>query len=170
VTQATDQHGISEGDMVTLTEKYDGTTVQATNKGVFKRKDNFQQGDRRKHASSEHERYSLERLNLEDDSSCSAGLNGYIKEAVKPYFAQFAQLEDGLCVYFEAIGTNIQSRFGLDLNGERWHDIRVFDFTFKGKFLPWQQTVQLAKKYNLPLVKYYEPQPLSYEKLVNQLK
>jgi hypothetical protein len=57
-------HGLTPSSCVYLTEKWDGTTVQATNRGVFKRRDRFAVGDQRKHEAAESERYDIERLDI----------------------------------------------------------------------------------------------------------
>jgi len=140
---ATAVHGLRPGQRVVLTEKWDGTTVQATNKGIFKRKDRFGLGDPRKHAATEEERYDIERVDLEHPQ------NRHIATSVRVYLERFNAMEPDLCVYFEAVGSNIQARF---THLPEFADIRVFDFARSGRFLPWSETTSLAKKYDLPIV------------------
>jgi hypothetical protein len=196
---------LHHNDSVILTEKYDGTTVQATKYGVFKRKDKFQVGDLRKHdVVDESERYDVERIDLEN--GCKHGINLYIKQAVLPYLEIFKQFDkeendngvDGggeLCCYFEAYGTNIQSRFNPKKNQlendnnemsnnnnnnndnyndkdevKVWHDIKVFDFSRNGKYLNWSSCQKLAKKYNLPLVASFSVEKLDLYSILLKLK
>lgn len=179
---ASQQHGIVANDpdcLIVLTEKWDGTTVQATNKGVFKRCDKFVNGDPKKHAADEDERYGIERLNIGFDEFLQHGSISkaakydepakYIQEAVEKYYHAFAGLEDGLCVYFEAVGTRIQARFPAVSETEQWHDIRVFDFAKNGRFLPWAETRALAERHHLPIVGYTSPAPLDLPLLLEKL-
>jgi len=112
------------GREVLFTEKWDGTTVQATRDGVFKRKElllvspqrspnlprfcpeftrigSNQRGSEAKHGAPEVERYDIERINLSDPAY------KYIAAACAPHLAAFKQLAPGLCVYFEAVGSKI---------------------------------------------------------------
>lgn len=128
-----------------LTEKWDGTTVQATNQGVFKRFDKIKKGDSRKHNASEAERYDIKELDLDDKS------NKHIAKALKNYVEVFKTLPDGYCVYFEALGPNIGGRFK---HIPSFHEIRVFDFSLKGEYLPFEEAITLAEQYELPLTSY----------------
>jgi hypothetical protein len=90
------------GAEIFLTEKWDGTTVQATCEGIFKRKELLQRGSSAKFdCKDEAERYDIERINLEDPAY------KYISAACAPYIDMFAALPKGLCVYFEAVGSRI---------------------------------------------------------------
>lgn len=90
------------GEEVFLTEKWDGTTVQATCDGIFKRKELLQRGSSAKfECKGEAERYDVERINLEDPA------HKYIAAACSPYMDIFASFPKGLCVYFEAVGSRI---------------------------------------------------------------
>lgn len=150
-----------EGETVYVTEKWDGTTVQATNTAVFKRLDQFKKGDPRKHTASEQERYRLEQLDLDSSQ------NKYIASAVERYRETFARLPSGVCVYFEAIGSHIGPRFRhLD---ETFYDIRVFDFARDGVFLSFDDTIALAGEYDLPLVHYEEIENVTVAALVERL-
>ena len=132
-----------EGDAVVLTEKWDGTTVQATRDYVAKRFDNFRGGDRRKHGATERERYRLERIDLE------AKEHRQIALALAPHRDALRQLPPGLCVYFEACGPKINARFRHLPDS---HAIRVFDFARDGHFVSWPETEALATRFALPLV------------------
>ena len=113
---ATALHGLSNGQPCILTEKWNGTTAQATNRGVFRRRDRFAVGDRCKHGASGEDRYFLERLDL--SKGCSAkNIDGLVVYAVAPYIASFSKLEQGVCVYFEVVGTTIQARYQADSDG-----------------------------------------------------
>jgi hypothetical protein len=149
-----------EGDSVYLTEKWDGTTAQATNAGVYKRLDLLKKGDPRKATASESERYMLEKLDLEHNK------NRWIREAVQEYTSVFQSLPDGVCVYFEAIGTSIGGRFK---HLDEFHDIRVFDFARDDKYLSFDDTVALATEYSLPLVHYDELTDLTVAGVIEQL-
>uniref|UniRef100_A0A7S2MRA5 Uncharacterized protein n=1 Tax=Helicotheca tamesis TaxID=374047 RepID=A0A7S2MRA5_9STRA len=194
----TDKHELISDQLVVLTEKWDGTTVQATNRGIFKRCDKFAKGDERKlRTQSEEERYSIERLDVGFDEFLAAksgnggggGVSGgdkackYIREAVEKYYPIFASMDDDVCVFFEAVGTKIQARYRTSnlvptstfepsaSADASWHDIRVFDFTRNGQFLPWNETRALATKLNLPLVGYTDPPtPLDVDEIVSKLR
>uniref|UniRef100_A0A7S2ESW6 RNA ligase domain-containing protein n=1 Tax=Ditylum brightwellii TaxID=49249 RepID=A0A7S2ESW6_9STRA len=185
--------------LIVLTEKWDGTTVQATNKGIFKRSDKFTKGDARKFQTmKEEERYDIERLDVGFDeflatknggsTSCRGGGDKsckYIREAIEPYYPIFASMDDDICVYFEAVGTKIQARFktcniapysnpepsSSSVDSDYWHDIRVFDFTRNGQFLSWNETKSLALKLKLPLVGFTDPpMPLNINQIVGMLR
>lgn len=96
---STDADAFVTGKEVFFTEKWDGTTVQATRDGVFKRKELLQRGA--KNGAGEAERYDIERIDL-SDPACK-----YIAAACAPHLAAFKQLAPGLCVYFEAVGSRI---------------------------------------------------------------
>ena len=116
----------------------------------------------------------------------------YLALAAEPYLHIFAGMDEGLCVYFEAVGTNIQARYrgggarggGAEAlspsqgagargaaagGGDDWYDIRVFDFARDGVFLPWSETVALAKGLGLPLVGFSGPAPLDLPALLRSL-
>ena len=148
------------GEHVFLTEKWDGTTVQATCEFVAKRFDNFKAGDPRKHGASAGQRYRLERLDFANPA------NREIERAVAPHVEALRALPPGLCVYFEAIGPKIQSRYR---HLPRSHGIRVFDFARDGVFVDWRETVALAAAYGLPLVHYEEVPALELGALLRRL-
>jgi len=134
-----------EGDVVYFTEKMDGTTMQATNGGVYKRFD--RRSARRSgkwHNLTDEERYSIERIDLSSRS------NQYIARAVQKYLPVFSQIPDGVCIYFEAIGHSIGARFAEIT--EFTDTIYVFDSTRDGEFVPFGDTVELCKTLSLPCV------------------
>lgn len=137
--------GLEIGTEVYLTEKWDGTTVQATNQGIFKRFDKFKKGDPKKHKATEEERYGLAQIDLDDPS------HKYIAKSVSNYVDKFKSLKDGECVYFEALGPRIGARYK---HIPDFQDIRVFDFSRNGKFLAFEEAIVLAEQYELPLVAY----------------
>lgn len=139
------QIGLEAGVEVHLTEKWDGTTVQATNEGVFKRIDKIKKGDPKKFKASEAERYDIVHLDLDSPQ------NKHIAKATKNYLESFSKLKNGECVYFEALGPNIGARFK---HLKDFWDIRVFDFSRDGKFLSFEEVIMLAEEYELPLVAY----------------
>eukprot|EP00913_Durusdinium_trenchii_P023101 g21687.t1 len=72
---------------------------------------------------------------------------------MRPHLSKLASLDEGLCVYFEAVHTDINANF-KHLPG--FADIRVFDFSRSGshgvgRFLPFDETIELAKRFDLPL-------------------
>jgi hypothetical protein len=140
-----DTAAFCEGDVVFLTEKIDGTTMQATNGGVYKR---FDRKSARKsgkwHNLTDEERYSVERVDLSNRS------NRYIAQAVQDYLPIFSQIPDGVCIYFEAIGQSIGARFAEI--SEFSDTIYVFDSTRDGEFVPFGDTVELCERVSLPCV------------------
>jgi hypothetical protein len=152
--------GFEEGEEVFLTEKWDGTTVQATNQAIFKRIDRMRKGDPNKHSASEKQRYELVQLDLE------APQNKYIARAVADYVDTFKKLEDGLCIYFEALGNHIGSRFQ---HIPDFADIRVFDFSKNDKFLSFEETIALAEQLELPLTAYVQ-ENLGLPSLIDRLE
>ncbi|KAJ4459958.1 hypothetical protein PAPYR_4032 [Paratrimastix pyriformis] len=138
--------GFADGDNVLLTEKWDGTTVQATNRGFFKRLDTFGAGDPEKHEADEEQRYRLVPIDLEDAA------NAHIRRGAARYEEVFRRMEDGLCCYFEACADNIGARFS-HLN---WADIRVFDFAMNGEYLPFEDAIMKCEELDLPLVAYVD--------------
>lgn len=126
---------------VILTDKIDGTTVQADNTGIYKRIDLFKSGDPRKHSASEEERYGLRKLDE------NAPENKWILDACSKYRDIFNHLPDDHTVYFEAFGDKIQSRYaGVD------RDIRVFDMAWKDQFTLFRRTVDYCESLGLPTV------------------
>ena len=137
------KHHFNWDDPIIVTDKIDGTTVQADNQIICQRRDNFKKGDPRKFTASEEERYHLEKL--EESSQ-----NKWIFEAVEPFREQFLRLSAGVAVYFECFGPKIGTRYRNMEN----HSIRVFDVAFKGQFSPFTETIILCEMFDLPLVGY----------------
>ena len=132
------------GDRVYLTEKMDGTTMQATKNGIYKRYD--RKGARETqnwHSLSQEERYTLKRVDLENRA------NQYIAQAVSPYLDRFSKLPDGICIYFEALSPRVGKRF---VNVELPDTIEVFDSSQNGSFHPFERTVGLCERFDLPVV------------------
>lgn len=128
---------------ILVTEKVDGSTMQARNGKPFKRYDNFKAGDSRKHGASEEERYRLEACSREKPHE------RYYLDAFDVYADAFLRVAPHLWVYFEAIGPKIGARYrGL---GEG-PTIRVFDVSDAGAFLPFGETDAIAHRAGLPVV------------------
>ena len=72
-----------------LSEKWDGTTVQATNKGVYKRRDLLERGSAKKFKTlSEEERYDVGLVNWDEP------VNVHIKLATERWMERFRALEE----------------------------------------------------------------------------
>jgi len=137
--------GFQEGDAVLITEKYDGTTMQATGKHFFKRFDNLKKKTKKKFLATAEERYRLEKLDL------GAPAHQHIRHAVQPYVESFKNVEEGYCVYFEACNPKIGVRFDSSF-------IRVFDMAKDGEYIPFEATMSLCHKWGLPcVVSRHEP-------------
>lgn len=145
-----------EGDQprpeVYITEKWDGTTMQATNAHIFRREDKW---GKRKPGERLDDRYGL-RLVAWRDNGEWRGLDFVeadrrVAEALRPHLASLARLEDGLCCYFEVVHTDVNRAF-KDLPG--FADIRVFDCSRAGTFLPFDEALALAARHGLPVVDY----------------
>lgn len=134
-------------EMVLVTDKVDGTTVQGIvgpdGFEVHKRFDNFRAGDPAKHAASELERYRLERLRRDDPAA------RWIWAAVDPFMDRLARLPSGLWTFFEALGASINARYK---NPPLAPTIRVFDTGRDGEFAMFADTYQLANSFGLPVV------------------
>lgn len=127
-----------------LTDKIDGTTVQANINGVFQRRDNFKKGDPRKHTATEEERYRLEKLGQDEPQ------NKYIFEAIEPYMDAIKKLSAEETIYFEAFGEKIARRY----RGINTHDVRVFDYSLRDKFADNFSIIQsVANKLQMPHVR-----------------
>mmetsp|Transcript_62717 Transcript_62717/g.149622 ORF Transcript_62717/g.149622 Transcript_62717/m.149622 type:complete len:420 (-) Transcript_62717:56-1315(-) len=162
-----------------LTEKWDGTTMQATNSAVFRRLDLATK--RKGEAQDASQRYTLRLVAWREPSS--GRWNGldhleadtYVAEALRPYLHHFEAMEPDLCVYFECVHTFIQARY-RHLDGLA--DIRVFDFARcgedgswqSGRFLPFDETVALAERHNLPIVGFERHVGASAESLWKELE
>lgn len=168
---------------VYVTEKWDGTTMQATSSHVFKRLDLW--GGKRRSADAS-QRYDLRLLAWrgQDTDGIWRGLDFIdadtrVREALERYLPALEALDDGLCTYFEVVHTGINATF-RQLPG--FADIRVFDFSRaertdagtssgepKGRFLPFDETVMLAKRFGLPLVGWERRDILSAENVWAEL-
>merc|ERR1712070_796170 len=109
------------------TEKWDGTTMQATSRHIFKRLDLW---GKRKNADPS-QRYDLRLVGWRAEDGRWRGLDfidadSRLHQAITPYLHQLEKLDDGLCVYFEVVHTDINVTF-KHLPG--FADIRVFDFS-----------------------------------------
>jgi len=161
---------------VYVTEKWDGTTMQATSTHIFKRLDLW---GKRKDGADATQRYGLRLLAWREQGPAEnwkgldfADSDPRILEALRPYLARLATLEPGLCVYFEAVHTDINANF-KHLPG--FADMRVFDFSRageageEGRFLPFDETIALSKQYGLPLVAWEKKPKLSAEEIWSEL-
>jgi hypothetical protein len=147
-------------NVILLTDKIDGTTVQANNKGVYKRIDNFKKGDPKKHSATEEERYKLELITFFNDLTYKPEWK-YIIDAISPYIETFRKIPDNITVYFEVFGEKIGTRYnGLSNIIRKAHDIRIFDITIDDKYAPFGKnvrylsTIEFCEKYDLPHVDF----------------
>jgi multidrug efflux pump subunit AcrA (membrane-fusion protein) len=154
--------GFGEGAVphpaVYITEKWDGTTMQATSTHIFKRTDLW--GKKKK--ADPADRYDLKLVAWRTEDRSWHGLDFAeadvrFSQALRPYLPNFEMLDDGLCVYFEVVHTDINANFKHIPN---FADIRIFDFSRAppasssrgGGFLPFEETIRLAAQFNLPIV------------------
>ena len=133
----------SSGTII-ATEKWDGTTLQATKHGIFKRRDLIARGDEKKFGASEQERYSLIQVDIEHPSYKN------LRKAIGTHKEAFKMLPEGVTIYFEGCGPRIQTRFKEALSTPGL--IRVFDSSLNGEYLPFTKTAQLAAQFGLPIV------------------
>jgi len=145
---------------VYVTEKWDGTTMQATSTCILKRLD-LRAGKRSKLDPAD--RYDLKLIawRSQDIGGKWHGLDFIdaderVAEAVTPHLSKLEAMADDLCVYFEVVHTDINTTF-KHIPG--FADIRVFDFSrmpsseaAQGQFLPFEETIALAKDLRFPLV------------------
>lgn len=152
----TEQCGFGGGPQphpsVYVTEKWDGTTMQATSSHIYKRIDLW--GKRR--GADPTQRYDLRLLAWRgaDTGGEWRGLDFIdadvrVLQALERYLPLLARLDEGLCAYFEVVHTDINATF-KHLPG--FADMRVFDFSRGDSFLPFEETVRLAGHFDLPLV------------------
>lgn len=147
---------------VYVTEKWDGTTMQATSRHIFQRVDLW--GKRK--GGDPSQRYDLRLVAFRDEGFGNEwrGLDfvdadGRIAQALGPHLHALAGLETGLCVYFEVVHTDINTTF-KHLSG--FCGIRVFDFSRSashvdesgvgGQFVPFGETITLSERHCLPIV------------------
>eukprot|EP00418_Pyrodinium_bahamense_P081730 CAMPEP_0179065272 /NCGR_PEP_ID=MMETSP0796-20121207/28374_1 /TAXON_ID=73915 /ORGANISM="Pyrodinium bahamense, Strain pbaha01" /LENGTH=413 /DNA_ID=CAMNT_0020762237 /DNA_START=64 /DNA_END=1302 /DNA_ORIENTATION=- len=159
-----EQTGFGAGEVpqpaVYLTEKWDGTTMQATSSAIFRRQEIV--GKRR--SKDPAHRYELKLVAWRDGGAEGRwrGLDFLeadrrVAEALTPHLERIQALDEGLCVYFECVHTHINTTFSQI---KEFADIRVFDFSRVdaggrwqgGDFLPFNETVELATHFGLPLV------------------
>jgi len=126
----------------TITDKIDGTTVQADNQSSYQRRDKFKKGDPKKFSASEEERYFLQELDTSNPE------NKWILQAIQPFQNNMREMPHGLVAYFECFGSKIQDRYRTFAG----HSIRIFDFAFNDKYLPFEETIQKCTSLNLPIV------------------
>mmetsp|Transcript_70774 Transcript_70774/g.124867 ORF Transcript_70774/g.124867 Transcript_70774/m.124867 type:complete len:411 (-) Transcript_70774:29-1261(-) len=169
--------GFGEGDIphpaVYVTEKWDGTTMQATSTHIFKRLDLW---GKRRDGQDPSQRYDLRLLAWRGEDTGSAwrgldfvGADSRLFEALSPQLERIASLEAGLCVYFEAVHTDINANF-KSLPG--FAGIRVFDFSRSegaGRFLAFEETIDLAACYGLPIVGWARREQLVAEDIWQEL-
>jgi len=129
-----------------VTEKADGSTMQAQDGLPYKRYDRFTKGDPRKFTASEEERYEL-RACTRDNPAERWYLAAF--DAHQEAFARSARSAPGLWIYFEALGAKISARYP-DLAPT----VRVFDVARAGSFLPFERAIEEAGAAGLPLVHY----------------
>lgn len=135
-------HTFNWTKLIYVTDKIDGTTVQASKDGIFKRIDQFKSRDPRKFTASEEERYKLIQLDFKQPEW------KWIWEAVHPYYEGLLTGLDGFtfenCIYFEVFGPKINARYRTLPK----HDIRVFDFAREEEFLKFSTTINRCKKWS----------------------
>ena len=142
--ELSDKHDFYWDDKILITDKIDGTTVQADASGVYKRRDLFKTGDPRKFTATEQERYILAKLDLD------APENKHIARAVSKYLGIFKKLPPVIMIYFEAFGNKIQARYkGLT------PDIRVFGLTINDDFQLFEYIKRFCAERGLPVVGGY---------------
>lgn len=161
--------GMCEGADVWVTEKWDGTTVQATCNGIFKRLDKFSKGSKAKRSAAIADRYELRLVAWREAPGVWIGLESdeRIAECVRPYLSRFEQIPPDTCIFFEAVHTKINQAF-KHLPG--FADIRVFDtatcavpcssiepgaqWPEGSQFLDFSCTIELCQQLHLPMVEF----------------
>lgn len=127
-----------------VTEKVDGSTMQAFRGKPWKRFDRFKKGDQRKRLVPEEERYELRPCDPAD-SNIKWCLKSF--EAYKEQFTLFGETYPEHWVYFEALGSKIASRYkNLEPT------VRVFDIGTNSHFLPFEEALNMVAKAGLPTV------------------
>lgn len=132
---------------IMVTEKVDGSTMQALGGKPYKRYDNFKAGDPRKHGASEEERYRLEECSRDKPHE------RYYLDAFDQYAAAFGEVPAHVWVYFEALGPKIGARYRGDGFAPT---VRVFDTASFGAFGPFGETRAIAGRAGLPVVACHE--------------
>lgn len=162
--------GMHHGAEVWVTEKWDGTTVQATRNGIFKRLDKFARGSKAKRNTPVADRYELRLVAWCEGPGAWVGLQSdeRIQECVQPYLHKFEQIPEDMCIFFEAVHTKINTTFKQVQN---FADIRVFDvascsvpstqihpgeqWPASSTFLDFEETVSLCDQLELPIVHHH---------------
>jgi len=168
-------NGHEPNPAVYITEKWDGTTMQATSRGIFQRLDSW---GKRKEGKDPSDRYDVRLLAWrEEDAGATSSQSRWEgldfldsdarhAEALKPYLHLFETLDEGLCVYFELLHTNINTTFKCLPS---FSGIRVFDLSCSDRFLPFEETIDLAERIGLPLVGWEYRERLDADKLWAEL-
>eukprot|EP00656_Telonema_subtile_P053319 TRINITY_DN7692_c0_g1_i3.p1 TRINITY_DN7692_c0_g1~~TRINITY_DN7692_c0_g1_i3.p1 ORF type:complete len:333 (+),score=61.97 TRINITY_DN7692_c0_g1_i3:83-1081(+) len=159
--------GMVDGAEVWVTEKWDGTTVQATRHGVFKRLDKFTRGSKAKRSVPVADRYELRLVGWCESPGVWVGLESdeRIAECIRPYLEVIERIPEDMCIFFEAVHTKINQTFK---HIDNFAEIRVFDvaacsvpcsevkpgeqWPAESKFLEFSQTIQLCEQLGLPVV------------------
>jgi len=174
-----DQTGFGAGPepepAVYVTEKWDGTTMQATNQAIFRRQEVVG-----KHKSKDpSDRYELKLVAWRE---AERGWRGFdfleadarVVEALSPHLSSIEALDNDLCVYFECLHSRINATYQ---HLEGFADIRVFDFARAassgwkgGAFLNFGDTVALASRFSLPLVGWQRRERLYAAEIWDELE
>ena len=128
-------------NIIIVTDKIDGTTVQADSQNIYKRYDKLRKGDPKKLTATEDERYGLKKLSEEDPA------NKWIFKARDRYRKRFSRMKSGLMVYFECFGDKINARYK-----GREQDIRVFDFALDDEYISFENILGNCEEIGLPPV------------------
>ena len=148
--------------IILVTEKVDGSTLQAKGGELYKRYDNFSKNDPRKQTATEQERYRLDKCSRSNPSE-----KWYWQsfDAYRPQFERLGLHHPDIWVYFEALGSKIGARYpGLGPT------VRVFDAGTETAFEPFRGAGEVADAYALPMVFYYYRQFSGLEHLLADLQ
>lgn len=132
---------------ILVTEKVDGSTMQAIRGEPWKRFDRFKKGDPQKRLVPEEDRYELRPCERNDPS-----LQWYLKSfgVCLAQFVRFGETHPNHWIYFEALGSKISARYkNLEPT------IRVFDVSEESRFLFFEEAVTFAVDAGLPAVSYH---------------
>ena len=130
--------------LIHITEKVDGSTMQALGGELYKRYDNFGKNNPLKATAIEAERYRLDKCSRDIPAekhywSCYDAH----AEAIKEFGSRFPNT----WLYFEALSSKIGARYtGLSPT------IRVFDTGRDGEFLKFNDTLRHVETVGLPVV------------------
>eukprot|EP00933_Yihiella_yeosuensis_P005254 TRINITY_DN10973_c1_g1_i1.p1 TRINITY_DN10973_c1_g1~~TRINITY_DN10973_c1_g1_i1.p1 ORF type:complete len:432 (+),score=109.22 TRINITY_DN10973_c1_g1_i1:34-1296(+) len=168
--------GDTPNPAVYITEKWDGTTMQATSTHIFKRIDLW---GKRRDGQDPSQRYDLRLLAWRGEDTGGAwkgldflGADVRFAEALSPHLDSLSHLEDGLCVYFEAVHTDINANF-KKLPG--FAQIRLFDSSRAepstgGKFLPFEETIAIAERHGLPIVGWVKKEQIDAKAIWEEME